>query len=91
MTVITIQERKNPGQGPNADLVMDHGVEFPITITDPFSAEDEERLEWYFEEHLLFPFTNQVRYRDAAASIGDYGEALFAQVFEQYFTFLSAR
>ena len=33
-----------------------------ITITNPFSGEQEKRLEWYFEEWLNFPFTdNELR------------------------------
>src|SRR5262249_27372737 len=36
---------------------------------------------WYFEQHLRFPFTGQVRAKQAAASITPYGEALFRQVF----------
>ena len=50
-------------------------------MSDPFSAKEEKRLEWYFEEHLRFPFTNQIMAEAAAASIVPYGTALFDQVF----------
>ena len=38
-------------------------------------------MAWYFEEYLEFPFTKQVRFRQAAESIERYGETLFGQVF----------
>jgi tetratricopeptide (TPR) repeat protein len=56
-------------------------AEYPITITDPFKEQQEQELEWYFEEHLEFPFTKKVRAQNAAASITTYGEELFEQVF----------
>ena len=54
-----------------------------ITIGNPSSDEEEQELEWYFEEHLAFPFTKKVRAQNAAKSITTYGEKLFRQVFEQ--------
>ncbi len=54
----------------------------PISVSDPFSAAEEERLQWYFEEWLSFPFTGQVKAAEAAASVQMYGEALFEQVFQ---------
>lgn len=47
----------------------------------PFDEQGEALLAWCFEEHLRFPFTNQVKAATAAASIVTYGQALFAQVF----------
>jgi tetratricopeptide (TPR) repeat protein len=79
MTVITIREAE--GHGRNAELHFEHGETFPLTIQDPFIPEEEQRLAWYFEEHLRFPFTNQDIAAQAAASIRSYGEALFNQVF----------
>jgi tetratricopeptide (TPR) repeat protein len=81
MTIMTISEREGIASTPNADLILDHGEKYPITITDPFTEKEEERLEWYFERHVRFPFTRQVRAERAAASITGYGEALFEQVF----------
>ncbi|MCP4119827.1 MAG: tetratricopeptide repeat protein [Desulfobacteraceae bacterium] len=57
------------------------GEPYEITVSDPFSNEQEERLEWYFEKWLDFPFTDKVLAREAAASIRVYGESLFEQVF----------
>jgi len=65
MTLITIRERAGGPDGTNATLSFDGGA----------------RLEWYFEEHLRFPFVKDVEAREAAASVTRYGEALFAQVF----------
>ena len=82
MTTITIRERPGAAPGaPNAELSFDHGAVYPITVADPFSKEEEENLEWYFETHLQFPFTDQVRAAETAAGITRYGQALFDQVF----------
>ena len=48
---------------------MDQGIRQPSTI--PFPQEQENELEWYFEEHLRFPFTNQKKAQRAAKSIQD--------------------
>jgi len=64
-----------------ATMSFDHGPEYTITMSDPFSKEEETELEWYFEEHLRYPFLNQVRAQQAAESITRYGERLFEQVF----------
>lgn len=82
MTLISIREQAAVGEnGQNAVLSFDGQGEYPLTIADPFSPEDEGRLEWYFEDHLRFPFTEQVRAKEAADSVIRYGEALFGQVF----------
>ena len=83
MTQLTIRQRAPQPDGSNACLVFDHGEEYPITVSDPFDEGQEERLEWYFEQHLRFPFTRQVDAQQAAASITAYGEALFEQVFAE--------
>ncbi|MCE7981457.1 MAG: CHAT domain-containing protein [Caldilinea sp. CFX5] len=79
MPVISIRERGITSSGP---VVAFDGQEYPIPnhITSPFDEQAEAQLAWYFEEHLRFPFTHQVRAQEAATSIGRYGEALFEQV-----------
>jgi len=81
MAHITIRQRDPQPDGANACLAFDHGEEYPIAVTDPFTEEEEARLEWYFKEHFRFPFTRQVRAQKAAESVTAYGEALFKQVF----------
>jgi len=83
MPLIRIQERHGGPDGPNAIVSFNNGPEYPITITDPFAdkEEKEQELEWYFEEHLEFPFTKKVRAQNAAVSIKTYGEELCKQVF----------
>src|SRR5579884_4283212 len=84
--LITIQERSeltDATAGWSAVVRFNNGPLNPITITNPFSTEEEEELEWYFEEHLQFPFTQKVRAQNAAKSIPTYGEKLFNQVFVQ--------
>ena len=55
MTLIPIRERPTTTDGPNATLSFDNEGQYPITISDPFSEEEEALLAWYFEEHLRFP------------------------------------
>lgn len=49
--------------GINATASFNHEGEYSFTLTLPFTAEDEAKLEWYFEEHLQFPFTQEVKAR----------------------------
>lgn len=56
------------------------GYDYPLALAPPFDAEREGELDWYFEEHLRFPFTDEVRAQEAGASIVAYGEALFRQL-----------
>lgn len=80
MPTITIREQ--PGaNGTNAVVSVDQGPEHPATIADPFTPREEAGLEWYFEEYLRFPFVDEVRFQETAASIRGYGEALFRQAF----------
>lgn len=79
--LISIRERSAAMDGSNATLSFDNEGEYPITISDPFSEQEEKLLEWYFEEHLRFPFLRKVDAATAATSITHYGEALFKQVF----------
>jgi hypothetical protein len=57
MTHISIRERtgETDTPGTRAALVFDGGEKYPISISDPFTEQEEERLEWYFEQHLRFP------------------------------------
>src|SRR5258706_259846 len=90
MAVIRIREVPGSSDGsndsdgsnsPNAQVSFDHGEEFPAAIQNPFSEAEEERLGWYFEEYLRFPFTRNVLAEEAAKSITAYGHALFEQAF----------
>ena len=80
-TVIRIEERSAQDGGFQAAINFDYGPQYPINVHDPFEVKQERELEWYFEEHLQFPFTQKVRASNAAASIMTYGETLFKQVF----------
>ncbi|MDJ0773267.1 MAG: hypothetical protein QNJ49_07525 [Mastigocoleus sp. MO_167.B18] len=52
MSIIMIRETEKTETGFTARLIFDRGDggEYSINITDPFTAEEEQRLEWYFEE-----------------------------------------
>ena len=80
MTLITIRETAQTDAGWQVDVRFDHGPAYKATVSDPFSEKEEKRLEWYFEQWLKFPFTNQVKAQKAAASVERYGERLFGQV-----------
>lgn len=91
MTIIRIQERSTEPDGADAILSFDYGAEYPITIHDPFSEEEEQDLEWYFEQWLRFPFLNQVKAQTAAQSIANYGERLFKQIFSDPLAYVTYR
>ncbi|UGT59854.1 tetratricopeptide repeat protein [Nocardia asteroides] len=57
------------------------GTEFDVSVTDPASADDEQLLAWYFEQHLRFPFLDGDRRRAAVEVLREYGRDLFTQVF----------
>ncbi|MFN8467953.1 MAG: tetratricopeptide repeat protein [Caldilineaceae bacterium] len=77
-TKIAIRER---GTGTPGPVVSIDGQEYPFTLSDPFTEKEEQRLEWYFEKHLKFPFVDKVKAGEAAASVTTYGHALFEQLF----------
>jgi tetratricopeptide (TPR) repeat protein len=85
--LISIQQRgEQQDEAGNWQAVVriNNGPENHVTVSNPFSdKKEEDELAWYFEEHLEFPFTNNVRASNAAKSITTYGEKLFKQVFEQ--------
>jgi hypothetical protein len=74
-----IEVREDAGRPDGAVLRID-GYDYPVTIASPFDAQQLRELDWYFEEHLRFPFTDHVRARQAGESIRAYGEALFGQL-----------
>lgn len=60
MTLITIREEAGAPGGSNAKVVIEGIGEYPVTVSDLFNAEEESRLEWYFERWQTFPFTRQI-------------------------------
>jgi tetratricopeptide (TPR) repeat protein len=85
MPVITIREKQQTEAGFEAILSFDGRVNYPITITEPFSPQEEQQLEWYFEEWLVYPMLNTVKAEQAADSVENYGQKLFKQVFQTNF------
>ncbi|GJD22722.1 hypothetical protein RIVM261_076780 [Rivularia sp. IAM M-261] len=81
MSVITIRETQATATGFVASLIFDGDDEYQINITDPFTLKEERQLEWYFEEWLTYPMLNGVKAEAAKASVTNYGESLFNQVF----------
>ncbi|MEL6455927.1 MAG: hypothetical protein AAFQ40_14575, partial [Cyanobacteria bacterium J06623_5] len=85
MSKITIRECQKAAQPTDksftAMVSFDSRTRYDITVRDPFDAKQERDLEFYFEEWIQFPFDEQVRAQRAAASVKDYGERLFEDVF----------
>ncbi|WP_129629852.1 CHAT domain-containing tetratricopeptide repeat protein [Candidatus Oscillochloris fontis] len=84
MPTILIREMRDLDEapaGPHATLSIDGQGEYPVTLRDPFEPEDENRLEWYFEQWLRAPFTNQTIADEVAQSIQSYGTRLFDMLF----------
>ncbi|MDJ0798020.1 MAG: tetratricopeptide repeat protein [Calothrix sp. MO_167.B12] len=83
MSVIVIRETQPTATGFAARLIFDggDGGEYEINVTDPFTPQEERRLEWYFEEWLTFPMLNGKKAEAAKNSVASYGEGLFNQVF----------
>ena len=83
MPIIAIREKQKTQAGFEATLSIDGGTEYPIVVTDPFQAREEERLEWYFEQFLKFPMVKAYKEKalEAEASIKNYGKQLFEQIF----------
>ncbi|MFB2804504.1 tetratricopeptide repeat protein, partial [Microcystis sp. BLCC-F209] len=82
MLVLTIREEGINDGGFTATLNFDSGNSYPITVTDPFTNQEEKQLEWYFEEWLVFPTLETDKAQKAANSVQNYGENLFKQVFQ---------
>ncbi|MCA2939546.1 MAG: tetratricopeptide repeat protein [Microcystis sp. M113S1] len=82
MLVLTIREEGMNDGGFTASLNFDSGNSYPITVTDPFTNQEERQLEWYFEEWLVFPTLDRDKAQKAANSVQNYGENLFKQVFQ---------
>jgi len=83
MATIRIQERPGGTDEFQAAISFNNGPEYALTINNPFVQEEGDQLAWYFERYLRFPFTDQVKAREAAGSIARYGESLFKRVFEE--------
>ncbi|HHP7231647.1 MAG TPA: hypothetical protein ACFCUY_12415 [Xenococcaceae cyanobacterium] len=68
-------------KGFKATLILE-GNSYPITVNDPFNTKQEQELEWYFENWLIYPMLDNVKADRAKASVRKYGEELFRQVFQ---------
>ena len=81
MVTITIREQSQTDTGFNVTLVIE-GNNYPITVSDPFDVNQEQELEWYFEDWLSYPHLDNVKADRAQASVREYGQELFKQVFQ---------
>jgi tetratricopeptide (TPR) repeat protein len=86
--IIKIIEREVIEKGIfSAQVVFPSENVYAVTVKDPFlepgviETDQEERLRWYFEEHMKSPFTDIERRKRAEQSIIDYGETLFRALF----------
>ncbi|BAL89598.1 hypothetical protein AMIS_43780 [Actinoplanes missouriensis 431] len=82
VAVIGVSERSREPDGSFVVRVsFPDATEYEVAVVDPAVAGDEERLAWYFEEHLRFPFLDQDWDDDAVERLQAYGQRLFDQIF----------
>ncbi|HEV8560196.1 MAG TPA: tetratricopeptide repeat protein [Actinophytocola sp.] len=80
--MIQLDERAHNTDGSfHVRVTYRDGVAYDVTVTDPASEDVEKLFAWYFEEHLRYPFLDADRRTEAVASLEEYGENLFTQVF----------
>lgn len=81
MPTLTLRHKQTTASGFVATLNIDGQSQYPVTVSDPFTEQQERELEFYFEQWIRFPFDNQTIAERAAASVQTYGESLFQQIF----------
>jgi hypothetical protein len=82
MTVIGLAERgHNDDDSFLARLSFEDGGEYDVTVANPLDSVQEDRLGWYFEKHLRYPFLDKEIARQAVADLDACGRGLFQQVF----------
>ena len=65
-----------------ATLQFEGGNTYFIEIVNPYDAEAERLLEWYFERWMEAPHLDGVKAREAAAGVATYGKTLFENIFK---------
>ena len=88
MNILKINwKAKIADRGFRAEVVFPSENRYEVVVRDPFlepgtiETDQEERLRWYFEEHLRSPYTDREKARRAAESVTYYGESLFSRLF----------
>jgi len=80
MTTITIREQSNNAQDEYQATVSFNKDEFPSTVKNPCSNQQELNLEWYFKEYSSYS-DDENRAKSVVASIKECGQQLFKQLF----------
>ncbi|MEL6989644.1 MAG: Tfp pilus assembly protein PilF, partial [Bacteroidota bacterium] len=80
MTAISIREESQTDTGFNVTLAI-NDMSCETTVSDPFTFKQEQELEWYFESWLRYPTLDNVKAERVKASVREYGEDLFKQIF----------
>ncbi|GAB4012370.1 hypothetical protein GCM10028808_28290 [Spirosoma migulaei] len=88
---ITIREDRFDEQVFHLKISFNNGPEYEVQLPNPIDKAQEKEFEWYFEEHLCTPFLDGERAKRAVATIRQYGEALFATLFQAPATFYEYR
>lgn len=81
MSLITIRETSDNSEGTNATISFDNGPDYPITLTNPFTDEEEAHLSNYSVNCLQHPFAYQDGDEELSVNLRRYGELLFEHVF----------
>src|SRR5438045_300915 len=60
-------------------LADDNEFEEEVLLHNPYDAQTDALLEWYFEQYISTPY-DDVKVEDAVQAIGDYGSNLFQKI-----------
>ncbi|MGF1535209.1 MAG: tetratricopeptide repeat protein [Elainellaceae cyanobacterium] len=83
MPSITIRDRKQTDQGFEATVSFNGSGDHPITVANPFNAEEETDLSLYFKQRSRASVTEKDQAARVKGSIKACGEKLFWQVFRR--------
>ncbi|NJO08180.1 MAG: CHAT domain-containing protein [Chloroflexaceae bacterium] len=81
MSLIIIREASDNPEGTNATISFDNGPDYPITLINPFTDNDEAHLSNYSVNCLQHPFAYQHGDEELFDNLRRYGELLFEHVF----------
>ena len=91
LNTIVIREENFTSQLFEVTITVNDGPEYNVQFPNLTNPEQEELLEWYFEQYLRYPFLNSERVHRAIDQIKQYGESLFSTLFNNPLLFSEYR
>jgi tetratricopeptide (TPR) repeat protein len=87
--IVKIEDKGTEAKGTfHVEVIFPSGNRYNGVVHDPFKEpgdielDQEERLRWYFEDHIASPLTDRSKAQRAEKSIAAYGESLFNDLFK---------